>query len=98
MVSGIGLPIVDYQLAVKNQAQLLAQFQKTPAFAQYQSYYQANIGSVKTPQDLLNNPKLLYVALSAFQLEDDAGETGIIRDLLTQDPTDSNSLAQKLID
>src|SRR5215471_2175684 len=98
MASGVGLPIVDFQIATKNQAQLLAQFQKTPSYASAVAYYQANIGNVKTPDDLLKNPKLLQVALSAFQLEGAANETGILRDLLTQDPTQSTSLAQQLID
>lgn len=98
MVSGVGLPIVDYQLATQTQNQLLAQFQKSPSYSQAVAYYQANIGSVKTPDDLINNPKLLNVALSAFQLESEAPNTAIIRALLTQDPTKSTSLAQQLID
>src|SRR5690349_5151235 len=98
MAAGIGLPIVDYQIAVKNQTQLLAQFQKTPSHASALAYYQANIGKVKTPDDLLRDPKLLNVALSAFQLEGEANATGLLRKLLTQDPTKSGSLAQQLID
>src|ERR1700726_919207 len=98
MVSGIGQPVLDYQLAVSNQNQLLSEFQKTPSFAQSVAYYKANIGSVTSPQDLLNNPKLLNVALSAVQLEGEANNTGIVRALLTQDPTQSTSLAQQLVD
>ena len=98
MVSGVGQPVLDYQLAVANQSQLMSEFQRTPTYSQAVAYYKANIGSVTTPQDLINNPKLLNVALSAFQLEGEAPDTGIITDLLTQDPTQSTSLAQQLVD
>jgi hypothetical protein len=98
MVSGVGQPVLDYQLATANQSQLLSEFQQTPTYSQAVAYYKANIGSVTTPQDLINNPKLLNVALSAFQLEGEAPDTGVITDLLTQDPTQSTSLAQQLVD
>jgi hypothetical protein len=98
MVSAVGQPVLDYQLAIKNHTQLLAEFQKTPSYAQAVAYYKANIGSIKTPEDLLKNPKLLTVALTAFQLEGEASATGIIRALLTQDPTQKTSLAQQLVD
>jgi hypothetical protein len=98
MVSTIGVPIVDYSLAVKNQANLMAQFQKWPSYAQSVTYYRANIGKVNSVDDLLNNRKLLTVALSAFQLEGSIDQKGILRKLLTQDPTAKTSLAQQLLD
>jgi hypothetical protein len=98
MVSTVGIPIVDYTLAVKNQDRLMAQFQKWPSYAQSVAYYRANIGSVTSVDDLLNNRKLLTVALSSFQLESQVDAKGILRKLLTQDPTDSSSLAQQLVD
>jgi hypothetical protein len=98
MVSTLGVPIVDYSLAVKNQANLMAQFQKWPSYAQSVTYYRDNISKVTSVDDLLNNRKLLTVALSAFQLEGSIDQKGILKKLLTQDPTDSKSLAQQLLD
>ncbi|HEX3499783.1 MAG TPA: DUF1217 domain-containing protein [Stellaceae bacterium] len=98
MVSTIGVPIVDYSLAVKNQANLMAQFQKWPSYAQSVTYYRDNITRVTSVDDLLNNRKLLTVALSAFQLEGSIDQKGILRKLLTQDPTATGSLAQQLLD
>jgi len=98
MVTSIGVPIVDYTLAVKNQDQLLAQFQRSPGYAQSVAYYQANIGKVTSADALLNDRKLLTVALSAFQLESQVDAKGILRQLLTQDPTVKTSLAQQLLD
>ncbi len=98
MVSTVGVPIIDYTLAVKNQDKLLAQFQKWPSYAQSVAYYRANITKVTSVDDLLNNRKLLTVALSAFQLEGSIDQKGILRKLLTQDPTATGSLAQQLLD
>jgi hypothetical protein len=98
MVSTLGVPIVDYSLAVKNQANLMAQFQKWPSYAQSVTYYRDNIAKVTSVDDLLNNRKLLTVALSAFQLEGSIDQQGLLRKLLTQDPTATGSLAQQLLD
>lgn len=98
MVSAVGVPIVDYSLAVKNHDRLLAQFQKWPSYAQSVAYYHANIGKVTSVDALLNDRKLLTVALSAFQLESQVDAKGILRKLLTQDPTAKTSLAQQLLD
>src|SRR5713226_3463283 len=98
MVSTIGVPIVDYIMATKNQAQYLAQFQKTPSYAQAVAHYRDNIGNVTSVDALLKDRKLLTVALSAFQLESQINNTGIIRKLLSEDPTSKTSLAQQLID
>jgi hypothetical protein len=98
MVTTLGVPIVDYSLAVKNQANLMAQFQKWPSYAQSVAYYRDNITKVTSVDDLLNNRKLLTVALSAFQLEGSIDQMGILKKLLTQDPTATGSLAQQLLD
>jgi uncharacterized protein DUF1217 len=98
MVNTIGVPIVDYTLAVKNQDRLLAQFQKSASYAQSVAYYRAHITKVTSVDDLLKDRKLLTVALSAFQLESQVDAKGILRKLLSEDPTAKTSLAQKLID
>jgi hypothetical protein len=98
MVGTIGVPIVDYTLAVKNQDRLLAQFQKSPSYAQSVAYYRANIGKVTSVDALLNDRKLLTVALSAFQLESQVDAKGLLRKLLSEDPTAKTSLAQQLLD
>src|SRR5689334_11223806 len=98
MVNSVGSPVSNYQLAVANQGQLLRQFVRTPDYQKQVAYYQANIGKVTTPEDLLKDRKLLLVALSAFQLESQVDNKGMIRKLLTQDPTDKKALAQRLLD
>jgi hypothetical protein len=90
--------LVNYKLAVQNRDRLLTQFQKMPDYARSVAYFKANIGKVASPEDLLKDRRLLAVTLSAFQLEDEIDAKGIIRKLLTDDPTDPKSLAQRMVD
>src|SRR5438270_227835 len=87
MVSTLGVPIVDYSLAVKNQANLMAQFQKWPSYAQSVTYYRDNIGKVTSVDDLLNNPKVLNVALTAFNIDPSTVTPDTLRRLLTEPTT-----------
>ena len=59
-------------------------------------YFQANAASVTTPAQLLGNYKLLSVVLGAFNMQASINDTAILKQLMTQDPTSSTSLAQKL--
>ncbi len=61
-------------------------------------YFSENIGNVRTADDLLEDRRLLTVALGAFGLEDDINNTFFIRKVLEEDTSDSESLANKLSD
>src|SRR6478672_7185172 len=93
-----GSPVVDYNLSLKNRDRLLTQFRKDPQYTREVNYYRQNIGKVTSPDDLIKDRRLLMVALSAFQLEDEVDAKGILKKLLTQDPSDQNSLAQRMRD
>ena len=60
------------------------------------AYFQKVAPSITTPDALLKDYKALSVVLGAFGLQDKIGETAILRQLLTQDPTASTSLARTL--
>jgi uncharacterized protein DUF1217 len=92
----LGLPIVDYQLAIANQAQLQAQFEKSTTTSADIAGYQAGVSKIKTVDALLNNYKVLNVALTAYGMQDAINQKGLLKQLLTQDPTQKTSLAQRL--
>ena len=94
--SSLGLPIVDYQLATTNQAQLLAQFQKSSTTSANIAAYQAGVSQITTVDQFLNNYKVLNVALTAYGMQDAINQKGLLKQLLTQDPTSTTALAQKL--
>jgi hypothetical protein len=60
------------------------------------NYFQANAGTITTPDQLLKNYKILTVVLTAFNLQGSINDTALLKKLLTQDPTKSGSLAQQL--
>jgi hypothetical protein len=60
------------------------------------AYFQKVAPSITTPAALLQNYKALGVVLGAFGLQDKIGDTAILKQLMTQDPTSKTSLAQTL--
>lgn len=94
--TSFGMPVVDYQLATQNQAQLLAQFQKSSTTSADIAGYQAGVANITTVDQFLNNYKVLNVALTAYGMQDAISQKGLLKQLLTQDPTASTSLAQQL--
>jgi hypothetical protein len=61
-------------------------------------YFKENIGKVETPEDLVNDRRLLSVALSAFGLEDQIDSKFMIKKVLEEGTEDDNALANKLND
>lgn len=78
----------------------LAKWQKItasqPATEQQTAYYQANIGSVKTPADLVKNYRLFSYVLNAYGLGDMTYAKGLIQKVLEQGVGRTNDLAYKL--
>ena len=96
---GLGSATLDYTVATKSKAQLSKLVTKDPQVSANVAYYKANIGNVKSVDDLLSNRnrKLLTVALGAYGLESQVDAKGLLRKLLSEDPT-SSSLAQRMAD
>ncbi|MBS0385191.1 MAG: DUF1217 domain-containing protein [Proteobacteria bacterium] len=95
-IPSVGMPIVDYQLATANQAQLMAQFQKSSTTRADIAAYQTGVAKITTVDQFLNNYKVLKVALTAYGMQDMISQKGLLKQLLTQDPTSSTSVAQRL--
>ena len=62
------------------------------------AYYRANIGKVKSVDDLLADNRLYTYALKSFGLEDAIPNRGFVRKVLTSDLTQANSFANTLND
>src|ERR1700761_8515413 len=60
------------------------------------SYYEANIGSVKSIADLVGNYRLLSYALNAYGLGDQINATGLITKVLEGGVSNPKSLANTL--
>ena len=69
-----------------------------PDVKQQTAYYKANIGSVKTPADLVNNYKLFSYALNAFGLGDQVYAKALFQKVLQQGTDSTKDLAYTLND
>lgn len=67
-----------------------------PAVKTATAYYEANIGSVSSVQDLVGNYRLLSYALNAYGLGDQINNTGLITKVLEGGVSNSKSLANTL--
>ncbi len=69
-----------------------------PAVKTATAYYEANIGSVRSVQDLVGNYRLLSYALNAYGLGDQINNKGLITKVLEGGVSNSKSLANTLPD
>jgi len=67
-----------------------------PAVKTATAYYEANIGSVKSVQDLVGNYRLLSYALNAYGLGDQINSKGLITKVLEGGVSNPKSLANTL--
>jgi hypothetical protein len=81
-------------------AQNLSRYQSMtaadPTVAQATKYYQANIGKIATPAQLVNNPRLFKYAMTAFGLGDMTYAKSLMQKVLEQGTSSSKALANKL--
>ncbi|WP_220790220.1 DUF1217 domain-containing protein [Gluconacetobacter takamatsuzukensis] len=89
-------PVTQYLTAVKDEDTAAATYAQTDATTKREiAEFQKDAPSITSASQLLKNYSALQVVLGAYGLSSIAGETAVIRDLLTQDPTSSTSLAAK---
>jgi hypothetical protein len=67
-----------------------------PTVVQQTDYYKANIGSVKTPADLVNNYRLFSYVLTAYGLGDQVYAKALFQKVLTQGVESTSDLAYTL--
>ncbi|WP_428392106.1 DUF1217 domain-containing protein [Lichenicoccus sp.] len=92
-------PISTYLSIVKDEQTQVTQFVKsTPAVQRTVAAFQADTVNIATGVDLLSskNQSALQVVLGAYNMSVQSQETGVLRQLLTQDPSASNSLVRQL--
>ena len=73
-------------------------FAKSPEIVRDTDYFRAKIGSVQTAAQLVNDRRLLKVALGAYGLDSDLDNKAFIRKVLADGTTASAALANKLAD
>ncbi|OIQ34274.1 MAG: flagellar protein [Roseobacter sp. MedPE-SWchi] len=93
-ISGIG----GWNFLQSTYDKQLDSFSKSPVLQRDTEYFEENIGNVKTVDDLVNDRRLLSVALGAFGLEDQVDYKGLVKKVLQEGSTADDALAGKLGD
>lgn len=73
-------------------------FQKSPVIQRDTEYFAENIGKITSAQELVDDYRLLKVALGAFGLDEDIGSKFFIKKVLEEGSVDPDSLANKMTD
>jgi hypothetical protein len=99
MSGAIGLPPIPIYLALAaKEQQYVANYAKQDPQAQAAvTYFQNHASKLTTPNALLKDYRSLQVVLGAFNMSGDINKTAILKQLMTQNPADPKSLAQKLL-
>ncbi len=88
--------IASYLAISQNLARYQTMTASESAVKTASEYYAANIGNVKTVDDLVGNYRLLSYALNAFGLGDQINSTALIKQVLAGGVSDPKSLANTL--
>jgi hypothetical protein len=96
IVPGIGIGGWQYlQRTYESQVDL---FSKSPQLDRDTEYFRENIGNVKTARELVQDRRLLSVALGAFGLQDDIDNRFFIQKILEEGTTAEGTLANRFSD
>ncbi len=90
--------LAGFKPYVQNEPQKIADFTKQSSYQKDIGYFKANIGKMKSVDQLVKDPKLVNILLTAFNLQADAQYPAKVKAILTSDLTDKSSYANRLID
>ncbi|MGH7155137.1 MAG: DUF1217 domain-containing protein [Acetobacteraceae bacterium] len=91
-------PVTALDQAEQNQTQDVAATAQQPAVQRAISQFTAAVQSATSPQQLLDNPTVMQVLLTANGLGDQTSYTALAQKTLLSDVNDPNSLANTLTD
>jgi hypothetical protein len=86
----------DYLTIANNLGRYKTLTANDPTVAQATKYFQANIGSIKTPKQLVNNSRIFNYVMKAFGLGDMTYAKAMIQKVLEQGTASAQTLANKL--
>ncbi|MDI3559828.1 DUF1217 domain-containing protein [Bradyrhizobium sp. Arg816] len=88
----------SYNYIAHHLKQSLTRVEQQPDVARESAYYKANIGKVRTVDDLMKDYRLYHYAMKAYGLEDMAYAKAFMKKVLESDLSDPKSFVNKLVD
>lgn len=96
MVSGVS-GLTQYLLANRDLAKATEDYTKgSPTYQRAVDAFRTALPKIASVDDLLGNRQALTVALGAFGLEDEVDAKALVKKILTEDPSASTSLVNRL--
>ncbi|MBZ8117531.1 DUF1217 domain-containing protein [Roseovarius sp. LXJ103] len=90
--------LVGFSFLTRTLNTQTAAFNNSAPIARDTAYFEANIGEVKTAEDLVSDRRLLRVALGAFGLSDDINSRAFVQQILEGGSEANDALANRLAD
>lgn len=90
--------VVGFRLLEQTEASQRAVFERQPEIAREIAYFQDNIAAALTPEDLINDRRLLQVALGAFGLDEEIDKRAFLQKMLAEGTDDPESFANRFVD
>lgn len=97
-ISGNSNPLLWYKLAYELEDTHMKAFEAQPTVARDLVRFSEEITNIKSVDDLMKNYTVLTMVLSAFQLESEIDKPAMVRKILTESTTDSDSLVNRLVE
>lgn len=97
VLSGID-NLTGWALLQKNGTAIEKSYAAGSSSANDIAYFKSVAATLNTPADLLKNYRALTFVCTAYGLASDVDQTAILKQLMTQNPNSSTSLAQQLSD
>lgn len=94
----VGSGYSAWRFLQKTLPQQSAAYEKSAELKREADHFRQEIGGVKTAADLMANPRLLRVALTAFGLEADMPNRAFIEKILSEGTLDDEAFANRLAD
>lgn len=90
--------LVGWKLLTRTLETQQRAFDQSPENLRDADYYKANIAKIETAEQLVDDRRLLRVALGAFGLEDDIDNRYFVQKILEEGTRSEDALANKLTD
>jgi hypothetical protein len=97
VLNGLGAPAAWALLQRKGEA-LQARFEQQKTITREVERFRERAREIGSVDELMKDRRTLSFVLEAFQLESEIDKRGIVRRLLTDDPTDLRSFANRMVD
>ena len=90
--------VIGFRLLEQTEASQRQVFESQPEVARDVAYFEENIASALTAEDLVSDRRLLRVALGAFGLEDQVDRVAFFRKMLEEGTENSDAFANRFVD